>query len=62
MTLGEVKRFLNKTVLYDGDLYVMRACVLFLDNIYGEFCYSAEIVSIKTNTVMRVPLEKIKEI
>ena len=60
MTLGEVKRFMNKRVLYDGDSYVLCACRLFLDPVYHEFKYSAEIVSVKTNAVMIVPLEKIE--
>lgn len=62
MTLGEVKRHMNKRVLYDGDLYTLRACRMFLDPIRLEFRYSAEIVSVKTNTVICVPLDKITAI
>lgn len=59
MTLGEVKRNLNKVVVYDGDEYIFKACRLFLDDIYGEFKYSAELASVKTRAWMHAPLEKI---
>jgi hypothetical protein len=60
MTLGEVKRFLNKKITYDGDPYMFQGCLLFLDEVHGEYRYSAKITSIKTRCVMWVPLEKIK--
>ncbi len=59
MTLGEVKRHLNKTVIYDGNEYIFKACKLFLDPVHREFKYSAELTSVKTNAGMCVPLNKI---
>lgn len=59
MTLGEVKRFMEKPVLYDGEEYILKACIMFLHPVTFEFNYSGEIVSVKTRTVMRVPIDKI---
>lgn len=59
MTLAEVKRTMGKRVTYDGDEYFLRACRMFLDPVRFEFGYSAEIVSVKTNTVICAPLNKI---
>lgn len=61
MTLGEVKRYLNKVVVYDGDEYVFKACRLFLDEIHHEFKYSAELASVKTRCLICVPLEKVEK-
>ena len=59
MTLREVKQFMDKTVVYDGDEYTLKACLMFLNPTTAEFSYSGEIVSIKTKSVRRVPLKDI---
>lgn len=61
MTLTEVKKNMEKTVLYDGDPYRLTACRMFIDPITKRFAYGGELVSMRTNTVIHAPLDKIKE-
>lgn len=60
MELSEIKKNMNKTVLYDGGEYILKACRLFLDHARPEFKYSAELVSKKTNTLISVPIASVK--
>ena len=60
MTLNEVKLFMEKTVVCDGEEYILKGCLLFLNPSTHKFDYSAKIVSKKTNTVYWELLEKIE--
>lgn len=61
MTLDAVKKNMGRLVLYDGDSYRLTACRMFIDPITKRFAYGGELVSVKTNTVIHAPLDKIKE-
>ncbi len=60
MTLGEVKRFMEKTVILDGEEYILKGCMLFMNPTTYKFDYSVKIVSKRTNTVYWERLEKIE--
>lgn len=43
MTLQQVKFSLNKTVSYNGNPYILTACIMRLSESTGKFFYQAEL-------------------
>lgn len=69
MNLNEVKRNLNKRVIYgckrlfldDSDGYILTGCILRLSR-QGEYFYQAELIEEKSGCVVIASLEDVKEI
>ena len=51
MKLSEVKKNMHKSVLYDGSIYWLQSCVMWLDELNHEFKYS--LVLIDKNQVLK---------
>lgn len=60
MKLEEVKRNMHKKVLYDGSVYELRSCVLWLDEKNREFKYSVVLLDKNKNSTVDVPIEKVE--
>lgn len=60
MDIHKVKENLNKTVLYKKQKYILKACILRLnDNL--EFYYQAELSELHANSVTICRLEDVTE-
>ena len=62
MKLSQVKKNMHKNVLYDNGVYLLRSCVLWLDEKNCEFKYSLNLLDKNKNTVLTVPIEKVEVI
>lgn len=62
MKLSEVKFNMHKNVLYDGSVYYLQSCVMWLDEIKREFKYSLTLIDKNKNSVINAPIEKVKVI
>lgn len=62
MKLSEVKPNMHKSVLYDGSVYWLQSCVLWLDERACEFKYSLILVDKNKNSTIDVPIEKVEVI
>lgn len=62
MKLSEVKRNMHKSVLYDGSIYYLQSCVLWLDERDREFKYSLILVDKNKNSTVDVPIEDVEVI
>lgn len=62
MKLSDVKPNMHKSVLYDGSVYWLRSCVLWLDEKDREFKYSLILVDKNKNSTIDVPIEKVEVI
>lgn len=58
--LSEVKENMHKSVIFDGSVYEMRSCVLWLDEKANQFKYSLVLLDKNKNSVVDVPIEKVK--
>ena len=56
MNISEVKRNLERTVLYNGAEYILKGCII-RRNTTGRFYYQAELMDTKAKTA----LDKIDE-
>lgn len=61
MKLSEVKPNMHKNVLYDGGVYWLQSCVLWLDERDCTFKYSLILVDKNKNSTVDVPIEKVSE-
>jgi hypothetical protein len=59
MQLSEVKKNMHKSVLYDGSVYWLQSCVMWLDEKNNEFKYSLVLVDKSRNSTVDVPIEKV---
>lgn len=62
MKLSEVKKNMHKSVLYDGSIYYLQSCVLWLDERDREFKYSLILVDKNKNSTADVPIEDVEAI
>lgn len=62
MTLAEVKPNMHKNVLYDGSVYRLQSCVLWLDEKKHKFKYSVVLLDKNQNSTIDVPIEKVEVI
>lgn len=62
MKLEEVKRNMHKNVMYDGSIYRLQSCVLWLDEKAYEFKYSVVLLDKNQNSTIDAPIEKIQAI
>lgn len=62
MTLSEVKPNMHKKVIYDGSVYELRSCVLWLDEKIKKFKYSVVLLDKNKNSTVDVPIEKVEVI
>lgn len=60
MLLSEVKENMHRDVLYDGTVYQLQTCVLWLDELSCEFKYSVTLIDKNKNCVIYAPMEKVK--
>lgn len=61
MNISEVKRNLERTVLYNGTEYILKGCII-RQNITGQFYYQAEIKDSKADSSLIITeLDKINE-
>ena len=57
MKLSEVKANMHKDVLYEGSVYYLEKCEMWLDENAKEFKYSLVLIDNK-NRVFHIPIEK----
>ena len=62
MKLNDVKPNMHKNVLYDGGLYFLSSCVLWLDEQNRSFKYSLILLDKNQNSTIEVPIEKVEVI
>ena len=62
MKLSEVKPNMHKSVMYDGSVYWLQSCVLWLDDRHCEFKYSLILIDKNKNSTIDVPIEKVEVI
>ena len=62
MKLSEVKPNMHKSVIYDGSVYWLQSCVMWLDERDCEFKYSLILVDKNKNSTIDVPIEKVEAI
>lgn len=62
MKLSEVKGNMHKNVLYDGSIYLLRSCVMWLDEINQQFKYSLVLIDKSKNSTIEAPIEKVEVI
>lgn len=62
MKLSDVKPNMHKNVLYDGGLYFLSSCVLWLDEQNRSFKYSLVLLDKNQNSTIEVPIEKVEVI
>lgn len=61
MNISEVKRNLERTVLYNGAEYILKGCII-RQNTTGQFYYQAELADTKAKSSLIVTaLDKIDE-
>lgn len=60
MKLSDVKRNMHKSVLYDGSVYWLQSCVLWLDERNNEFKYSLVLIDKNRNSTVDVPIEEVE--
>jgi len=58
MKISEVKRAVNKPVIYENSKYILTACILRKDKL-NRFVYSAELKDMKANSIVIVKLEDV---
>jgi hypothetical protein len=62
MKLEEVKRNMHKSVMYDGSVYRLQSCVMWLDEKSHKFKYSLILLDKNKNSTVDVPIEKVEVI
>lgn len=62
MKLEEVKRNMHKSVMYDGSVYCLQSCVLWLDEKNHKFKYSVVLLDKNKNSTIDAPIEKVEVI
>lgn len=62
MKLSEVKKNMHKSVLYDGSVYWLGSCVMWLDEINQKFKYSIVLIDKSKNSTIEAPIEKVEVI
>lgn len=62
MKLSDVKPNMHENVLYDGSLYFLNSCVLWLDEQNRSFKYSLILLDKNQNSTIEVPIEKVEVI
>ena len=62
MRIEDVKKNMHRNVRYDGGVYYLDSCVLWLNEIEREFKYSLWLVDKKRNCVYQAPIEKVEVI
>jgi hypothetical protein len=62
MKLEEVKQNMHKNVMYDGSIYRLQSCVLWLDEKAHKFKYSVVLLDKNKNSTIDVPIEKVEVI
>lgn len=62
MQLAEVKKNMHKSVLYDGSVYRLQSCVMWLDERDGAFKYSLILIDKNQNSTIDVPIERVESI
>ena len=63
MKLSEVKKNMHKSVLYDGSVYWLKSCVMWLDELNHEFKYSLVLIDKNNkNSTVDVPIEKVEAV
>lgn len=62
MKLSEVKRNMHKSVLYDGGIYFLSACKMWLDEKENEFKYALVLIDKNQNSTITVPMERVEVI
>lgn len=62
MNISEVKRNLERTVLYNGAEYILKGCIIRRNTTTGRFYYQAELMDTKAKSSLIVTaLDKIDE-
>lgn len=61
MELSEVKKYFWKPVEYEGSVYVLSECILWLDRKARQFRYSCRLIDRNENSTICVPLEKVRK-
>ncbi len=62
MKLSEVKANMHKPVIFDGSIYTLWSCVMWLDEREAEFKYSLILIDKNKNSTVDVPIEKVEVI
>ena len=62
MKLEEIKKNMHRNVRYNGGVYYLDSCVLWLDEVEREFKYSLWLVDKQANCAYQVPIEKVEVI
>lgn len=62
MKLSEVKSNMHKNVIFDGSIYYLKSCVMWLDEKNAEFKYSLILIDKNKNSSVDVPIEKVEVI
>lgn len=62
MMLSEVKKFMHKPVMYNGSVYTLNSCVLWLDEKNNKFKYSLVLIDKNKNSTIDVLMEKVEVI
>ena len=60
MKLSVVKKNMHISVLYDGSIYWLQSCVMWLDELNHEFKYSLILIDKNRNSTIDVPIEKVE--
>lgn len=58
MKLEEVKKNMHKNVMYDGSVYRLQYCIMWLDEKDCKFKYSVVLLDKNKNSTVDVPIEK----
>lgn len=62
MKLSEVKKNMHRNVIFDGSVYWLQSCVMWLDEINREFKYSLVLIDKNKNSTIDVPIERVETI
>ncbi len=54
MNISEVKRNLERTVLYNGTEYILKGCIIRRNTTTGQFYYQAELADAKAKSSLIV--------
>ena len=62
MNLSEVKPNMHKKVIFDGSVYLLSKCIMWLDEKDCEFKYSLVLIDKNNNSAINAPIEKVEVI